>query len=334
MFVDYTGEKMKIYDKLTGKEIEVEVFVAILAASQITYAEVSEKIKDAFNKEFLQEDCYRDEKDSSLYKKLEVILPEETPEDLKRERIKNAIPLMIPTSQTANVLPLFLDMVPEEKKESVIKNLVNDIVVIHGAHLNTGILGTRYLLDVLTKYDYSELAYKLVTQTTYPGWGYMIQKGATTLWERWEYLVDAGMNSHNHTAFYSVDAWFYKVLTGINLDPVSPGFRYILIKPHPVGDLRYVSASLKTVRGTVSSSWIKSDRAFKLRVVIPFNSQAKINVPKMGWSRVRVKEGKKIIWKKGSFVEGAEGISFEGEEKNYIIFKIGSGLYSFVITPD
>jgi len=100
------------------------------------YSQLSSKIKEAFNKKFLKDDYYAT------------------------------------GSQTCNVLPLFLDMVPEDKQKAVLKNLIDDIVVKHGGHLNTGIVGTRYILDVLTKYGQAELAYKLATQTTYPGWGY------------------------------------------------------------------------------------------------------------------------------------------------------------------
>jgi len=109
------------------------------------YAQLSDKIKEAFNKKFLKDDHYGT------------------------------------GSQTCNILPLFLDMVPEDRKKTVLKNLIGDIVITHSNHLNTGIVGTRYILDVLTQCGQANLAYKLVTQTTYPGWGYMIREGATTL---------------------------------------------------------------------------------------------------------------------------------------------------------
>lgn len=257
------------------------------------YCQLSSKIKKAFNKRFLKDDHYAT------------------------------------GSQTCNVLPLFLDMVPENKKEAVRKNLINDIVVTHGNHLNTGIVGTRYIFDTLTKFGHTDLAYKLATQTTYPSWGYMIREGATTLWERWEYLAEGGMNSHNHIMFGSVDAWFYKVLAGINIDPASSGFRRIIIKPFIVGDLRYVSASVKTIRGMVSSSWKKNTHSLTLSIILPVNTQAKVSVPKMKLANVTIRESRKTVWGNGSYREGIAGIIGASEDDEYVTFEVRSGSYSF-----
>ena len=142
-------------------------------------------------------------------------------------------------------------MVPIDKRESVWRELIDDIVVVHGNHLNTGIVGTKYILNVLTENGEADLAFKLVTQTTYPSWGYMIREGATTLWERWESLTEEGMNSQNHIMLGTVDAWFYKYLAGIQVDPNFPGWERIVIKPYPVKGLNFAGASLKTFRGLI-----------------------------------------------------------------------------------
>jgi len=234
------------------------------------YAKLAEKIKIAFNNEFLKDDHY-------TFKQ----------------------PSLISGSQTSNLLPLYLDMVPEDKREAVLKQLLNDIIVTRDCHLGTGIVGTRYLLDTLTKYGYAELAYKIVTQTTYPGWGYMIENGATTLWERWEYLTGTGMNSHNHIMLGSVDAWFYKVLAGINVDLSAPGFEKVIIRPHIIDDLSHASASINTIRGLVSSRWAKKGKSLTLEVTIPVNSEGKVYVPTIGLKNPIVKENGKVIWKDG-----------------------------------
>jgi len=257
------------------------------------YSQLSGKIKEAFDKKFLKDDRYAT------------------------------------GSQTCNVLPLFLNMVPEGKKKAVLRNLIDDIVLTHGTHLNTGIVGTRYILDVLTKYGQANLAYKLAVQTTYPGWGYMLREGATTLWERWEYLADGGMNSHNHIMFGSIDAWFYKVLAGINIDPAGSGFKRVIIKPYVVGDLSHVSASIETMRGLISSSWRKNGHSLAFNIALPVNTQAKISIPKMKLGNAMIKESGKAVWENGSYLGGIVGITGASEDEAYVAFEVGSGSYSF-----
>lgn len=234
-------------------------------------------------------------------------------------------------SQTCQVLPLTAGIVPESEKEAVVKKLVDNVMIEHTGHLDTGMIGTRYLLDVLTDCGYGDVAYTIAAQTTYPSWGYMISKGATTLWELWEYKTVHGMNSHNHIMFGSIDAWFYKFLAGIRVDPDGPGFRKIIIKPHPLGDLEWVAASVKTIRGLIASRWKKQDNLLTLNVVLPTNSQAKVNIPKIGLDNAIVEESGKIIWKDHLYIGGAPGITGGEEDAEYVTFDIGSGSYSFKI---
>jgi alpha-L-rhamnosidase len=259
------------------------------------YAKQSEWIKEAFNKEFLKEDQY-------------------------------AL-----GSQTAHVLPLYVDMVPEDKKKAVLKTLLEDIEIQRDCHVGTGIVGTRYLLDTLTRYGRSDLAYTLVTKTTYPSWGYMIKEGATTMWERWEYLAGPGMNSHNHIMFGSIDAWFYKTLAGIGVDASAPGFERIIIKPHIVGDLQHVNASVNTIRGVIASSWRRKGRVLFQEVILPVNSEGQVSVPVLGLKNPEVREGDTIVWKNGSYTQGVVGISSAKQEEGYITFEVGSGSYAFRI---
>ena len=221
-------------------------------------------------------------------------------------------------SQTCDVLPLALGMTPDESAEKVLSHLVKNIEMERDCHLDTGIIGTRYVLEAITKHGQAELAYRLLSQTSYPSLGYMIMEGATTLWERWERLTGGGMNSHNHIMFGSVDTWLYSTLAGIRIDERLPVYGRILIKPHPVEDLSHAAASVKTVRGIVSSEWSRSGDGITLRVVIPTNAEAEVHVPTKGLRDSMVKE----LGESGD----AEKLR---EEKEYVVFRVGSGDYTF-----
>ena len=214
-------------------------------------------------------------------------------------------------------------MVPEDRKEAVFKRLVENVEVIGSCHLGTGIAGTRYLFDTLTKYGRADLAYKLATQTTYPSWGYMIREGATTVWERWEYVTES---SHDHPALGSIDSWLYKALAGTNVDPSAPGFERI-IKPHIVGDLRHVSASINTIRGQISSSRRREKDSLVLEVTLPVNTTGKVCIPVFGLKRPMIKEGGKVVWRDGAFVKGVPRIASAKQDDGYVTFDVGSGTY-------
>jgi len=231
-------------------------------------------------------------------------------------------------SQTSNILPLFSHIVPRANKRAVLKNLVEDIMVTHESHLDTGILGTKHILEVLTDCGWGNVAYILATQTTYPSWGYKISRGATTLWEEWRY--NTTNCSHNHIMLGgSIGSWFYKTLAGINIDPAGPGWRRIVVKPHILGDLKYVSASVKTIRGLVSSNWEKGIDSLTLNTTLPVNSQAKVSIPKMGLKNIRIRENGKIVWENNLYFKGVKGITNGNENDKYITFDVKSGSYSF-----
>lgn len=273
------------------------------------YIELAEKIKEGFNNEYFSEK-------HNCYLPLKGILGDASSQFY---------------SQTANIIPLYLEIVPLSKVESVLKRLLNDITISNDNHINAGIVGTRYILETLTMYGYADVAYKIMSQTTYPSLGFMIKEGATTLWERWEYLADSGMNSHNHIMFGSVDAWLYKALAGINVDSEHPGFEKIIIKPHIVGDLTHAGASLKTIRGLVISRWARNGNSLTLEVTVPVNSVAEVYIPTMGLTDPIVKEGGEVIWIDNVFFESVPGIISGRREEKHIVFSIGSGSYIFLI---
>ena len=156
-------------------------------------------------------------------------------------------------TQACQAFALYLGLVPPEEASKALDVLVHDIMDAHQGHLTTGIFGTKFMLEALTASDRADVAYAIVNQPTFPGWGYMLEKGATTLWEHWEFSDNT--YSHNHPMFGSVSEWFYKALAGINPAPDAVGFDKIIIHPQPVGDLKWVKASYDSVHGKIVSEW-------------------------------------------------------------------------------
>jgi len=235
-------------------------------------------------------------------------------------------------SQTCNAFPLYLGMVPDDQEEGVVHNLVQDIMQQHDGHLSTGILGTKALVEALPAYGHSDVMYTVATRRTFPGWGYMLSKGATTLWERWGGYRYFGprMNSLNHIMFGSVDEFFYRDLAGIN--PVQPAYAQIVIQPHVLGDLTSAQASVNTIRGKVASAWQTDGYSISLTVTIPGNSQAVVNIPKMGLADVQVEESGVPVFTKGSYSVGTLGITAATEHEDYVSVNVGSGTYHFVLS--
>jgi len=225
-------------------------------------------------------------------------------------------------NQASNSFALYLGIVDEDKVPRVISNLVEDVKK-QDYHLTTGNLCTKYLLEVLSDYGYSEIAYKIATQTTYPSWGYMLANGATTLWERWEHLTGDAMNSHNHPMMGSVGSWFYKYVLGIAPSAEHPGFEQFTLKPFIFKDLDFVEGQLETMRGTIKISWRKEkNNLLKMDVTIPPNSTATLYLPTIHQSKIR--EG-------GKNISRINEIEIVGAENGNIVARIGSGEWSFEI---
>jgi alpha-L-rhamnosidase len=167
-------------------------------------------------------------------------------------------------SQTAKVLALQFNLLPNEMKQLVAKRLMQD--VSERTHLTTGFFGTEYLCLALSEFGYTDSAYKLLLREEYPSWLYMIRRGATTIWERWDGIredgtfQDPGMNSFNHRTLGSIGEWMYHVMAGIESDEANAGYKHSLIQPHPGGDITKVNATHETMYGRVTSDWmIKGD---------------------------------------------------------------------------
>ena len=218
-------------------------------------------------------------------------------------------------TQTSYVVTLYTKMAPESLEPALVNNLVKDIESRDG-HLSTGFLGTPFLLFTLADHGRTDVAYKLLLTETYPSWGYMLSKGATTWWERWNGdSGDPSMNSYNHYAFGSVVAWVYRDLVGIDTAPDGAGFRHIVIHPRPNAAMTQATGEYDSVYGKISTEWTESPNSFSLKVTIPPNTTATIYVPALSNARV---------WEDGSPVEARE------ENGSYVV-RTGSGVYTFEV---
>jgi len=184
-------------------------------------------------------------------------------------------------SATANVLALAFGLVTPEWEQVVFDNLVEKIEVEHHSHITTGLIGQQYFNRVLTRYGRADLAYAVNTQSDYPGYGYMIKNGATTIWELWNgNTADPAMNSGNHVMLLGdFLIWLYEDLAGIKPDPLNPGFKKIVMKPTLVPGLDHVKASHNSPYGLIKSEWTLSEDLFDWQVTIPPNSRATVYIP-------------------------------------------------------
>jgi alpha-L-rhamnosidase len=246
-------------------------------------------------------------------------------------KVNRFAPVDRSAGQTSNALPLYLRMAPPEAEKQVLGRLLQSVIDEQDYHLDTGILGTRYLLDVLTEMGHADVAYKVASQRTYPGWGYMVEEGATTLWERWEKITGGGMNSHNHIMLGSVDAWYYRVLAGLSC--AEPGWRAMSIKPYLLEGLNSAQAEVRTVKGVAKTSWSRSDQILKLAFTIPVGCSGQVYVP-IPWERSTIEAGGAILWRNG-MVESSMGaeVRFIDTDQKHVHFGFGSGEYELHIVP-
>jgi alpha-L-rhamnosidase len=235
---------------------------------------------------------------------------------------------LVSGTQTAYVLALNFDMLPEALRKQAADKLAQN-VRDYGNHLTTGFLGTPYLCHVLTRFGYTDVAYKLLLQDSYPSWLYPVKMGATTIWERWDgqkpdsSFQTPGMNSFNHYAYGAIGDWMYRVVAGIDSYESQPGYRRIVLNPHIGGDLTNATASLQTYYGTISSGWKKQDGQLVWEVEIPANTTATLYIPAK--TVEAVKENNVAL-------SEAKEMKVLKDENGNIVVETGSGKYHFVIT--
>jgi alpha-L-rhamnosidase len=265
------------------------------------YAALSDTVKDAFNRTFFRPE-------TSLYG-------------------------LDSTYQTYQLLALAGNLVPEAYRESVLKTVTDDIQS-RDNHLNTGIIGTKYLFPVLSDAGCHDLAYSVVAQETYPGYGYWIRNQCTTLLEEWN-----GAHSHNHQMFGAVTEYFYQHLAGVRSPTgnagTAKGYKHIHLQPCMPDSLQMANATLQTMSGTVHSGWEKqADGQYLYAVSVPANTTASVLLPVADARQVTVTESGKTVWKKGAFVDGDPGVGNILSKDAYLCVSLESGDYRFVVSNE
>ncbi|HWB83558.1 MAG TPA: family 78 glycoside hydrolase catalytic domain [Bryobacteraceae bacterium] len=225
-------------------------------------------------------------------------------------------------TQTSSILPLYFGMVPPEDRAAVVKGLTTRIEDESHGHVGTGLVGAQWLMRTLTENGHSDIAYQIATQKTYPGLGYMVEQGATTVWELWNgNTADPAMNSGNHVMqIGDMGVWMYEYLAGIRSDPEKPGFKHILIRPYPAGDLTSVKASHRSPYGLIATSWKRTPSRFDLDVTVPPNTTATIWVP------TKSADG---ITESGHSAKSVRGLHFVRTDGSTAVFEAESGSYRF-----
>ena len=180
---------------------------------------------------------------------------------------------------TANILPLWFEMVPKGLEDKVMNSIVDKTMNECGGHVSTGVIGIQQLMRCLTEYGHGDLALKIASNDTYPSWGYMYRNGATTIWELWNgNTADPAMNSGNHVMLLGdLILWEYEYLGGIRA--LEPGYSKIQLKPYPIEGLDFVNCSYNSVSGRIESNWKREGNRFEWDIVIPANTTAEVCLP-------------------------------------------------------
>jgi alpha-L-rhamnosidase len=253
------------------------------------FADLGKSMRDAFNKQFLNKQ--------------------------KKYYSNNTV--------TANLLPLYFNITPDSLQEGVVNNITHKIWNENHGHISTGVIGVQWLMRGLSRFRYPDMAYTLLSDTTYPSWGYMVNNGATTIWELWNgNTANPQMNSQNHVMLLGdMLTWLYENVAGIKTDSIQTGFKKIIMQPTPVDGLTYVKSSYQSVHGLIKSEWKNETDRFVWNITIPANTKAIVYIP--------AADVKNIVENNKS-VTAAEGIRFLRMEGKNAVLEVGSGDYAFV----
>ncbi|MCC7360815.1 MAG: glycoside hydrolase family 78 protein [Anaerolineales bacterium] len=230
-----------------------------------------------------------------------------------------------PNSQTAYVLALHFGLLPPAQVAQAARRLADDIRR-RGNHLSTGFIGTALLCHVLSDHGYTDVAYALLEQETYPSWLYAVKLGATTSWERWDNIKPDGSfqsphaNSFNHYSFGAIGDWMYRVIAGLN--PAAPGYARLLFRPRPGGSLTHARAEHRTPYGPAASGWRRIPAGLVVSVTLPPNTTGEVRLPVA--DPAAVTEG-------GQPLAQAAGVTAVRAEAGEVVVVVGAGSYEFMV---
>jgi alpha-L-rhamnosidase len=223
---------------------------------------------------------------------------------------------------TANIISLMQGLVPDGYQQKVFDNLSGRIEGEFKSHVSVGLIGIQFLMRGLTAYNRPDLAYRIASNRTYPSWGYMIDNGATTIWELWNgNTADPAMNSGNHLMLLGdLLPWYYESLAGIQTDKSAVGFKKIIMKPIFPEGLEHVNASHESPYGLIKSEWKKNGSNLSWKVQIPPNTSAILHFPVASFSMITDQNGN---------LDHRKDVQLISEKRGEVIIKVLSGEYSF-----
>jgi len=226
-------------------------------------------------------------------------------------------------TQTSYILPLAFGLVPEANRAKVIDNLVNDILEENGGHLTVGLIGAQWLMQTLTQVGRPDVAYTVASRVCRPSLGYMVSTSSESVWERWDADTKPGRYPGSHLMNILVgdaSTWFYATVGGINCDPDRPGFRQVIFRPAPVGDLTWAKARYHSIRGKIASEWSVTNRTFTWSVTIPANASGRVCFPAPYTADIR---------EAGVPLSKVEGVVRVGVEDGAEVYSVPAGSYTF-----
>jgi alpha-L-rhamnosidase len=226
-------------------------------------------------------------------------------------------------SQSNQTFALGYGAAPTAARPVVFQQLLDGLNADDGPRLSTGIFGTQYLLEELSRNGHSDQAFALATRNTFPSWGWMLENGATTLWEHW--AESDNTYSHNHPMFGSISGWFFRWLGGIQPAPEAVGFDRIVICPQVVAGLDWVRCSHRSIRGLIESNWIASPKELQFTIVIPPGAVAVVELPAQNGD---------VLTEGGKPLSETEGIETLESDPASFKMQVGSGRYQFTISRE